>query len=84
LDEAEEYFRGLRIQAEKFHFKVMESDYDHCFMLLKWASTCNAELKNIEPVISDFQAKFRFTFAFTSISTLSEFVEHLDTNVNGI
>ena len=84
IDAALEYFRQIIITSQHFKFRQEESDYDHCHMLLKWALTCNAKLKNIEPAIIGYKPSLQFTFTFEGIEMLDHFIKYFDNNVNGI
>lgn len=85
IEEAEEYFRQMTMTYSLYKDREAESDSDRCRLLLKWAKTCEAKLKNLEPALSTQTGpSLNFTFAFTDMEMFATFVKSLDINVNGI
>ena len=58
-------------------------DYDRCRATIKWAYTCNASLEKVTNSADDYGKTVEFTFAFSSLENLNEFVNNLRANVSG-
>lgn len=59
-----------------------KSNWDRCRATLKWAYCCNASLEKISNSKDAYGRTIEFTFAFTQIDQLIEFVNKLRMNVS--
>lgn len=75
--QAEEYFIRQRDHAEKFQRKV---ELDKARALLKYASTCNAFLKEVRNVEND--KKLIFSFGFYSLDSMLYFKDTMSQMVD--
>ena len=76
----ENTFMGLRDTALN---DTDKRDYDRCRATIKWAYTCNASLEKVINSADAYGKTVEFTFAFSNLENLNEFVNNLHENVSG-
>jgi len=60
---------------------LKKQDYERCRLMLNWAATCNAILKNVLCRTRKGGFTIEFNFAFQNVKTLSKFVEGVERKV---